>query len=304
MCTSAGTVGNPQGTANLQVTDGTIAREPFDQLQAQVNLTDRQVTIPTAYIQSGAGRVNLTAEFSHPPDRFTTGRLHAHLQSNPVNLADIRQVQEQKSAVSGTLQVNADVTGDINGNTGSEFLPINITADAQGRGLRLRGLDYGNLDATARTSGQTVAYNLTLGAFTSTIRLNGNTGLTRDYPTTADANINNISIDHFLLLANRGDLPARGNLSGTLHVDGTAQKPHATVNLDLSRAVIYDEPVDNVRAQATYLDSSIEISQLEVVSGPAKIALTGRYDHPAGNLEQGDARFDVTSSQIDLEPYS
>ena len=119
----AGTVGNPQGTANLQVTDGTIAREPFNQLQAQVNLTDRQVTIPTAYIQSGAGRVNLTAEFSHPPDRFTTGRLHAHLQSNSVNLAEIRQVQEQKPAVSGMLQINADVIGDLTGNAGSEFLP-------------------------------------------------------------------------------------------------------------------------------------------------------------------------------------
>ena len=65
-----GTVGNPQGSANIQIGKGMIDHQPFDQIGAQVNLADQLVTIPTAYLQSGSGRVNMTAEFRHPRDSF------------------------------------------------------------------------------------------------------------------------------------------------------------------------------------------------------------------------------------------
>ena len=100
-----GTVGNPQGSANIQIGKGMIDHQPFDQIGVQVNLADR-VTIPTAYLQSGSGRVNMTAEFRHPRDSFFTGAVHAHVQSNSFSLT-------QAPDFSGTLKVNADLNGTL-----------------------------------------------------------------------------------------------------------------------------------------------------------------------------------------------
>src|SRR5206468_9431536 len=85
-----GTVGNPHGTLALQVANGTIQGERFDSIQAQVIMADQLITIPNAYISAGPARVNLTAEFQHPRDSFAKGRLHAHVQSNDVNLSQLR----------------------------------------------------------------------------------------------------------------------------------------------------------------------------------------------------------------------
>ncbi len=106
-----GTVGNPRGSANVQATNGNLAGESFDNAMVQVNLTDRLVTIPSAYIAAGPGRVNLSAEFQHPSDSFTTGHIHAHVQSDKLNLAQLRSLQKQQPNSAGTAQVNADVTG-------------------------------------------------------------------------------------------------------------------------------------------------------------------------------------------------
>ena len=177
-----GTVGNPTGAANIQVSNGTILGEPFDQLQAQVKLADQLITIPSAFLQSGSSRVDLTAEFQHPRDNFTTGQLHAHVRSNVVELAQLRTLQKQRPNTGGTLQLNGDITGTIQEKT--DFQLTGVTGDASAHGLRFEGENYGDVSANARTSGQTVTYNLTSNFAGSNIQVNGNTQLTPEYPTT------------------------------------------------------------------------------------------------------------------------
>ena len=64
--------------------------------------------------------------------------------------------------------------------------------------------------------------------------------------------------------------------------------------------MIYGESIDRVRARVTYLAESIDIRQLEIVSGPARIGLTAKYDHSAGSLDTGNLQFRLDSSRIDL----
>ena len=42
----AGSVGNPSGGASLQASNGKILDEPFDRIQARVNLSDQLITVP------------------------------------------------------------------------------------------------------------------------------------------------------------------------------------------------------------------------------------------------------------------
>lgn len=292
-----GTVGNPRGSASLAVANGAIQGEPFDRIQAQVNLGDQLVTIPAASIASGSARVNLTAEYQHPRDSFTTGRIHAHVQSNQVDLSQIRNLQKQRPNTGGTLQIDANVTGNL---AASEFLLAGVNADASARGLRFEGQNYGDFSATARTNGQTVNYNVTSNFAGSNIRVNGNTQLTRGYPTNAGASLGNLPVERVLVVARRTDIPAKGSLSGTAHYSGTIDNPQGNVDLDLANAVLYEEPIDHVRARVTYLAQSVEISRFEIVSGPSNINLSARYDHPAGNLQAGSLQFRVNSSRLEL----
>ncbi len=292
-----GTVGDPTGGASLLVTNGVLYGEPFDRIEAQVNLADQLVTIPSASLQAGAARVNLTAQFQHPRDSFTTGRLHANVQSNSVDLAQLRNLQKQHPNTAGIFQVNGDLSAQV---APSDFLLTAVNGDLSAHALDFAGVKYGDLNATARTGGQTVQYRLTSNFAGSNVQLTGNTQLRRDYPTTADASIRNLPIESALAAAQRKDIPAKGILSGTAHFTGTKDNPQGNVDFDLANAVIYDEPLDHVRLRANYRKASIEIGPAEIAAGAGRIDLTGRFDHPQGNFETGTFQFNLSSSGVDL----
>lgn len=293
----SGTAGNPLGSANLSIGKGTIHGEPFDQVQGQVNLSDRLIAIPAFYATSGPARINLTADFEHPRDSFSTGRIHAHVHTANVNLAQFQTIQKQLPDSSGDVQLQADVTGNLGAN---EFRLTTLSADASARNLHFRGEAYGDLTATAQTRQQTVSYDVASTFAGSKIGIRGNTELTADYPTTADGSIGNLPIDRVLRVAGRTGIPAKGNLSSTFHFAGTLQKPEGSADFNLTNAVVYDEPIDHVKARIAYAAQRAAISDFEIVSGPSSLTLDAQYDHPAGNLQTGDLRFQVKSSRIDL----
>lgn len=292
-----GTIGNPTGSANLEVTNGMLYDEPFDRVQAQVNLADQLVTIPAAYIQVGSARINLTAEYQHPRDSFTTGQLHAHVQSNPVNLAELAALQKQRPNTGGTLQVNLDVNGRVEP---SEFLVTALNGDFSARGIQFEGRSYGDANATARTNGQTVQYQLTSDFAGSNVRVTGNTQLTRDYATVADASIRNLPIERVLEAARRTDIPAKGMLSGTAHFSGTKDNPQGNADVDVANAVIYSEPLQHARLKASYLPNRVEVQEAELASPAGRINLTGRFDHAPNNFQAGTVQLQLTSTGIDV----
>src|SRR5207249_148843 len=118
--------------------------------------------------------------------------------------------------------------------------------------------------------------------------------------TNADANISRLPVEGILAAAKRPDIPARGNLSGTAHFTGSVENPEGNVDLDLENAVLYDEPFGHVRARVTYAASGIDVPQVELISGPSRLELRARYDHPPGNLQAGNIQFRVNSSRLDL----
>lgn len=296
-----GTVGNPQGAIHAQAANGTLYGNTFDQAALQVNLADQLVTIPSAFITSGPSRVNLTGEFQHPRNSFTTGQVHAHLQSNPINLAQVHYVQQTQPNSGGVVQLDADVTGNLTEvHQETAFLLSKVNADVSAKSIKFEGQTYGDLTATARTSGNTVNYTATSNFAGSNVRVTGNTQLLPDYPTSADANISRLPIERVLAVARQPDIPARGNLSGTAHFSGTIDNPAGKIDVDLANAVVYDEPLDHVRANVNYLAKSVEVSRFELLEGAARLDLSGRFDHPVNDFKSGSLQFKVDSTRIDL----
>ncbi|MBV9769004.1 MAG: hypothetical protein JOZ32_05490, partial [Bryobacterales bacterium] len=298
----SGTIGNPQGAGTLTVINGMIEGQPFDRAQAQVNLSDQLVTVPSAFIQIGPGRVNFSGQYQHPRDSFTTGQLQAQVQSDQIDLAQVSALQQQRPKTAGIIQLNAKVTGKLTGQSqaAGAFQLTSINGNATVRGLRSEGQTYGDLTANATTSGQAVTYKVTSNFAGSNIDISGNTQLTRDYPTSARASLNDLPVQQLLALANRTDIPVKGMLSGTASVMGTINNPQGSVDLTLSKGMIYRDPVDRLHARVNYLPQSVDVPEFELVSGPSRLDLSAQYNHPAGNLESGNLQFRVNTSSIDL----
>jgi translocation and assembly module TamB len=286
-----GTIGNPQGAGSLLVTNGVLQGQPFDRAEAQVKLTDQLVTVPSAFLQLGPSRVNLTGEFRHPRDSFSTGQLRASLESDAINLAQVNRVQKQQPNTAGVVQIRANVTG----NLAQQFQLTSVSGNASARGLEWRGQNYGDLTADATTSGQAVNYNLTSNFAGSNIQVNGSTQLARDYPTTAAAKLTNLPVQRLLAVAGRTDIPVKGMLSGTANFTGTIANPQSTADLTLANATIYDDAVNRVHARVTYQPQGIDVPQLELISGPSRLDLTAHYARPAGDLQ-----FKLNTNSIDL----
>lgn len=300
-----GTVGNPLGKANLQAANGKIRGEAFDRIETQVNLADQLVTIPSATITAGAARVQMKAEFQHPRDSFTNGHIHAQVTSDHLNLAQLQTVQKQRPQTSGEIQMQADLSGDIKtrsieGPSQTEFRLSGVAGDISAKNIVVDGHNYGNLTGSAHTSGQTVSYTLSSDFAGSTTRANGNTELVKDYPTNADFTISNLPVERVLLLAKRTDVPVKGKLAATGKFTGTLTNPQGAVDLNLTNAIVSEEPLDRVRGHVNYLSQSIDVSELEIVAGPSRIIINGRYDHPPDNLQAGKLQFQASQGRVDL----
>ncbi len=145
-----------------------------------------------------------------------------------------------------------------------------------------------------------MTYNATSNFAGANIRIQGSNRLERDYPGSVDANIINLPVERMLAVADRTDIPARGLLSATVHFNGTLRNPQGSADLGLTRAALYDEPIDRARLRVSYQPASVDVSELQIASGFSRIGATARYDHPAGDLRRGMAQFSLSSSRIDL----
>jgi hypothetical protein len=75
--------------------------------------------------------------------------------------------------------------------------------------------------------------------------------------------------------------------SGTIHLSGTIKDPQGEAQVDLTKAVLYDEPLDRLRMRAVVQPGYLEVTHLEATAGPSQLAFSGRFDHPSGSFDQG-----------------
>ena len=302
-----GTIGSPRGNANLTVVNGAAFDEHFDRLAANVDFSDQQVQLTNTQLTAGTARIDLNGAFQHPKNSFDTGTLQFHVASNQMSLDQFNAVKQQTKGLKGTAQLNADVAANLqqvkNAKTGkfeSELLLKTVNANVAAHNLNLEGKKLGDLTATAQTAGSTVNFNVNSDFAGSTVHATGQTQLQRDYPTTATASIANLPIEQVLAVIDRRDINAKGNLSANAQVSGTLGNPQASADLTLTKAVIYDEPLDRVQGRFSYNNRVLEIPNVDVVANGATINANLRFDHPTNDFQEGSLRFHIASNQIQL----
>lgn len=291
-----GTVGDPLGSADVAVVNGSIEGERFDSLSAHTAMTQGSVDVPSLAFIAGPSRIDANAGYRHAPNDLQHGTFRVHVASNQVQLAQFQSLVKGRPGLRGAVTLNADATGETAGDV--KLTALNATAAV--RGLEMEGKRLGDLTATASTAAQSVQYNVTSDFAGSTIHVNGRSLLTGTHETTASAEIANLPIERVLAVAGRRDVPVSGTLAMTGNVSGTLDSPRANVNLAVTNGKAYDEPFSRLQGTIDYTDQLVRVTDVRLAAGASSMELTASLEHPAGNFQEGRAQFHVRSNQIQL----
>jgi translocation and assembly module TamB len=299
-----GTIGSPRGTADLTLANGTLEGEHFDSLTAHAVMSERAIDVPTLQWTAGPSHIDANATYQHPVNDLTRGALRAHIASNQVQIAQFQSLVKDRPGLRGMLTLNGDATANIQPTaTATDIELTSLNANLSARGIEMEGKNLGDFTATATSAGTDIQYDVSSDFAGSTIRVNGKSLLTGDHQTTANASIANLPIDRVLALAGRRDLPVGGTLAATAQVSGTLDDPRANATLNITKGTAYQEPFDKLQATIAYTSQSIDVPSFRLDDGPSYMELSGRFAHPANNLQEGQVQFHARSNDLQLARF-
>ncbi|HUK15803.1 MAG TPA: translocation/assembly module TamB domain-containing protein, partial [Bryobacteraceae bacterium] len=205
----SGTVGSPQGNAEVTVANGAIGGEHFDQLRMRAAMDDRNINVPTLQLTAGAARIEASAGFQHPVNDLQHGAIAAQVTSTQIRLAQLRTVNGAPQNLDGTVSLHATAAAEL----GQQFEIRSLNANLSAQQLSMNGQALGNLTATAASAGQSIHYDVNSNFAGSTIRVNGESSMAGDHQTTASAQIANLAVNRMLAAAGHGDLAMNGTIA-------------------------------------------------------------------------------------------
>jgi translocation and assembly module TamB len=299
-----GTVGDPRGSADLNVVNGAIEGEHFDSLVARASIAERSIDVPTLQLVAGPSRIDANVAYQHPPNDLKRGSLRAHVASNNVQLANFQSLVKDRPGLKGTLTLSGDVAADIQpAPSGQQFQLVSLNANASARNLQMEGKSLGDFTATATSAGPLVRYNVNSNLAGSSIRVNGQSEIAGNHQTSASVTIANLPMDSVLALAGRRDVPVTGTLAATAQLSGTLDDPRASGNLNVTNGAAYQERFDQLQAAIGYSNQLVEIPSLRFTEGSSVVELSASLAHPAGDLQSGQLKFHVRSNQLQLARF-
>lgn len=295
-----GTLGNPRGDVSADVIKGAAWQQPFDTAALRANLTEGRITVPTLSIAAGPARVSGNLAYAYTPGELRRGNLTGQVTSTNLNLAELRALTERRPGLGGTLAFNAAFAAGIRPAAGKTAIDLaRLDSDLNVRGLEMRGEKLGDLTANTRTAGNVVQYNVNSNLAGSGIQVAGRTTLAPDYPTEANARINNLPIESVLAIAGRSDIRAEGTLEANGTVAGTLASPRVNANVTVTKGVFDKQPLDRLQAAFQLDNRLIEVSSFSAQAGDARLEGAARLAHP-GDYRTGDLQFRLASNRFDL----
>jgi translocation and assembly module TamB len=263
----------------------------YDQRSGKIALGNSQITV-------GASQANVSGTLGES--------LAVHLVSR--NLHDAIPVLRALGAAppdrwpvelhDGVAHVDASVTGPLEN--------PKVAGKADFEKLKLDGHEIDRLLTTFNLDRST-ANLLTVSVQQGKMRLEGqgraglhNWKLDGSSPISALATLRSADLQTLAAEAGMAPLPAAGAISGTARITGSLESPLVVGNITLDNLTAYDEHFSDVRAGVTFTATALELSNGEARHGPARVTLSGSYNHPANDWKDGSLRFELGTSGVDL----
>jgi translocation and assembly module TamB len=218
----SGTTQAPVVNATLTIANGVAYQEPFDRLQADIGYTNTAIDLRSARLEAGPSNLSATGNFTHPAGDMENGQVKFRVESNQLQLARFKTIQNAKPGLAGAVQLVADGAATLRKGAAPLFSTLNANLSA--RGLAVENKPLGDLTATATTKGQDVVFDLNSNIARADIRGAGRMTLAGDYPLDAKLTFNNLTYSGLRPLLGGDQQAFDASANGQITVTGPASK--------------------------------------------------------------------------------
>jgi translocation and assembly module TamB len=222
----SGTVGAPQASAQIEITKGALASEPFDRLVSHITYDAHRLEANAGQITAGPKQATFDVTFDHAPGRLDTGKLRFQLQTNSMPLDRIESIEKARPGLKGAVQISAHGAADL---AHGDFRIAALDADLTARGLQLAAKPLGDAHLIAMSEGPLLRVNVDSTVANSLVKGQGEFRLEGDYPGTANLRFSKLDLaDLRNWMAPAGQqtaAPFQGFAEGEVRLDGPARKP-------------------------------------------------------------------------------
>ncbi|MFL6546969.1 MAG: hypothetical protein ACJ8LM_17535, partial [Candidatus Udaeobacter sp.] len=287
--------------ANLAISPGARGVPLSGRIDAKYNGPRDSVDLGNSYIALPNSRINLSGTLNRELDVDLNSRnLNDFLPAanfGSTKPATTLPVQLQ----GGTASLQAQIKGSLSAPQITSRMALSRFA------VEGRSFDELSLNLAASRSGATVRDGLLRRAGLRT-DFDANIGL-RNWspvplsPIAANMTLRNGDVADLLALAGESDIPAKGQLSGDIHVNGTYGNPLGSANLEVVHASAYQQPIDHLIVNASLADQLITLSRLELAAGGGRLNVSGRFQHPQDSFMVGHAQLHVGTNNINLANF-
>ena len=258
-----GTTVRPAAAVTLHGTNLVAYNEQWGSLEAQINMSDRQVTVAELLLDKpqpgGNGKISGSGTYHLDRQTYTADVQSENVQLLTLSLPAGRQVR-------GSVELVANATGSVDHPAGA----VNVTVDS----LVVDEYSIGRVVADAVVGNR----QATITATVPTYGISANTlvGVDQPYPTTAKVRVDDLQLATLPLNLEtplEGTLRANASASGNLAAPETIQ---GTAIIEAFTGSWNQQPFSIVApAELRYADQRLAIEQLQLVAQDSTIAVRG-----------------------------
>lgn len=261
-----GTIGNLDGTGKVSVAGGEIYGESYRSLTADVQFRGKDLNATHLMFAMDGGHISGEGGYD-----FAAQASHFNVHGSGFELAHIRKLKNEQYPVLGDLDFDAI-------GSGTPQAP-NLQATLRVRNLELAREFKGSVDAEVHSQGKTLQLSLNSHVNSSTLRLDGETELTGDYPARATLNIDGFNIDPLLRTFSVTGIRGSSSIAGTVTVSGPLRKPkqlNGDVRLNQLAVTLEDVPIhSDGPLHATLRNGTVQLDSLHIVGTDTDLLTQG-----------------------------
>ncbi|MCU1293715.1 MAG: hypothetical protein JWP08_2565, partial [Bryobacterales bacterium] len=119
-------------------------------------------------------------------------------------------------------------------------------------------------------------------------------------PLSANLTLRNATVPDLLSLAGESSIPATGDLTSDIHINGTYGSPLGSAVVQVLNGAAYNQPFRRVYARINLADQLVSLAPLQINSDAGDLNVDGRFHHPRQSFSTGNIELHVRSSTIQL----
>ncbi|HEX4808900.1 MAG TPA: translocation/assembly module TamB domain-containing protein [Bryobacteraceae bacterium] len=287
--------------AHLRIAPGSRGVPVNGRIDADYRGANGAIDLGQSFIALPNSRLDLSGSLNHRLDVTLT----SHNLNDFLPAANFTSKQPQSSLPvtlqGGTAQIKAQVDGTLS--TPHITGNVSLTNFA----VEQRSFDRLSLDLAASPSGAKIdngvlARQALQTTFDASIGLSKWSPVPRS-PVSADLSMRNGSVADLLSMAGESSIPASGDMSADVHVNGTYGNPLGSATVQVLNGNAYQQPFDRFYTKINLGDRLITLDTLELTSGAARVDVNGTYQHPADSFTVGHVQAHVATQNVQLANF-